>query len=685
MRGRVSSSQLERRAFVYVRQSTAMQVHEHVESKQRQYGLVERAIALGWRREAVEVIDEDQGRSGSTSEGRPGFARLADAVARGEAGAVLAIEVSRLARSSSDWQRLLQVCAVADVPVIDEQSVYDPSDKDDKMLLDLKGTMSEAELHWLRLRLVGGRMNKARRGELEISPPAGYVWGDQGFRLDPDESVQRAVRLLFERFAVEPSAWAVVRWANGQGLKFPRRQWHGDGLSTVTWRTLTLDHLVRVLHNPIYAGAYVYGRQQQKRILVDGEVRLRHVRLGPEEWPVRINGAHPGYIDWETFLRNQERLRNNQSTPQGATRGAPNRGSALLAGLVICGRCGRRMRTMYERPGVDAYYSCPGEHSRAGSICWSVRAKRLDEAVEKAFLSKMIPDELDLSLAVESEAHRQAESLEQQWRMRIEHVAYEARRAERRYKAVDPDNRVVARTLEREWEDRLRELEEIEKQYADARRARHVALTEEDRARVRALARDLPAVWRAPTTEVAERKAMLRLVIEAIALSPIDVPRRMTKVRLQWRSGAVTETLIERPDRNAQPDHIAIARLTELVNEGHPDRTVAARLNEEGFVTGRLHSWTERTVARARLRRKLKRQTHSSRPYLPDRHPETGHYSLPGAARYLGVPYDIVKSWIRRGLVSHYNRRHGRYNACWIDIDPKMAEKLKQLASTQKT
>jgi DNA invertase Pin-like site-specific DNA recombinase len=661
-----------------------MQVHEHLESRQRQYALVERAIGLGWRREAVEVVDEDQGRSGSSSEGRTGFVRLADAVARGEAGAVLAIEVSRLARSSTDWQRLLQVCAVADVPVIDEQSVYDPSDKDDKMLLDLKGTMSEAELHWLRLRLVGGRMNKARRGELEIPPPAGYVWGDHGFRLDPDESIQRAMRLLFERFAVEPSGWAVVRWANKQGLKFPRRQWHRDGLSAVTWRALTLDYLVRVLHNPVYAGVYVYGRRQKKRVLVDGQVRLRNVRLEPEEWPVRIEGAHPGYIDWETFVKNQERLRNNQSTLQGGTRGAPNRGSALLSGLVICGRCGRRMRTMYERPSVDGYYSCLGEHNRAGSICWSVRAKRLDEAVEETFLSKMVPDELDLSLAVEGEAHRQAESLAQQWRTRIEHVAYEARRAERRYKVVDPDNRVVARTLEREWEERLKDLEEVERQYAEAKRARHVELTDADRARVRALARDLPSVWRAPTTEVAERKAMLRLVIEAIALSPVDVPRRMTKVHVQWRSGAVSEMLIERPHRNAQPDETAIARLAELVKEGHSDSTVAARLNDEGFVTGRVHPWSEGSVARARLRRKLKRETHTSHPYLPDRHPETGSYSLPGAARHFGVPYEVVKSWVRRGLVTHYNQRHGRYNACWLEIDAATAEKLTQLASIQK-
>jgi DNA invertase Pin-like site-specific DNA recombinase len=683
MRGRVSSDQLERRAFVYVRQSTMMQVHEHAESRRRQYGLVERAIALGWRREDVEVIDEDQGKSGASSEGRTGFARIADAVAHGEAGAVLAIEVSRVARSSTDWQRLLQVCAVADVLVIDEQSVYDPSDKDDKMLLDLKGTMSEAELHWLRLRLVGGRMNKARRGELEIHPPTGYVWRDRGFAFDPDEAVQRAVRLCFERFSVEPTAWKVVRWSNEHRVQVPTRRWYADGSSTLSWRPLTVGHLVRMLHNPAYAGVYTYGRRQRKKTLIDGEVRLRYQRLSdPTAWAVRIEGAHPGYIDWDTFVKNQDKLRNNQSKPQGATRGAPNRGPTLLAGLVVCGRCGRRMRAMYEGPQRKRpYYVCLGEHDQGRSTCWSVPARRLDEAVERLFLDKMVPAEIDLSLAVEQEADKQANSLEQQWRTRLEQVSYEARRAERRYKAVDPDNRVVARTLEREWEARLREVEEVERQYAEAKRTRHVELSDDDRARIRALARDLPALWRAPTTESAERKAMLQLVIEAINLAPIDVPRRLTRVRVQWQSGAISELMVDRPDKYHRQQPRALERLQALVADGQDDDAIAAQLNAEGLVTGKALPWTAKRVARVRRSQRLPSVAKKRpRPILPDRHPRTGAYSIPGAARRFGVSRDVIKSWIDRGLVRSHNERYGRYNARWLDIDDKTADGLVTLA-----
>lgn len=658
-----------------------MQVHEHVESRQRQYALVDRAAALGWSTSAIEVIDEDQGKSGATTEGRSGFGRLADAVAHGRAGAVLAIEVSRLARASADWQRLLQVCAVADVVVIDEQSVYDPADKDDKMLLDLKGTMSEAELHWLRLRLVGGRMNKARRGQLEVTAPTGYVWRDGAFAFDPDESVQRAIRLFFERFGVEPTAWAVVRWANAHNVAFPRRQWYSDGTSALTWLPLTQGRIVRLLQNPRYAGVYVYGRRQKKKVLVDGEVRVRSTRLrDPREWPVRIDGAHPGYIDWETFVKNQDKLRSNQSKPQTATRGAPNRGSALLAGLLVCGRCGRHMRTMYET-GKNPYYSCLGERDRGRSTCWSVPARPVDEAVAELLLATMVPKDLDLSLAVEHEADQQAKALEAQWRTRLEQVAYEARKAERRYKAVDPDNRVVARTLEREWEARLHEVEEIERDYAEAKRARHVDLTDDDRRRIRALARDLPRVWRASTTEPAERKAMLRIVIEAIALAPIDLPRRMTKVRVQWKSGNVSELSVERNYRHRAQTHV-LARLAELVAEGHHDEVVAERLNREGLTTGKSQPWTAGIVQNARLASDLPRiASRKSYRFLPDRHPATGDYSMPGAARRFGVARDLLRSWIERGLIRAYSERYGRYDARWLVIDDATAQRLTQLAA----
>ena len=300
MKGKITSSHRARRAIVYIRQSTIAQVMEHGESTRRQYALADHAAALGWPDESIEVIDEDQGRSGASVEGRTGFARMAHAVAHGEVGAVFAVEISRLSRSSEDWRRLLTLCGLADVVVIDEERSYDPADSDDKLLLELKGTMSETELHWLGLRMTGARRNKARRGALRLRVPTGYIWTERGLMLDPDEAVQRAVRLVFERYEVEPSAWAVVRWARRTGLLFPTRHWHAGGTTDITWRPLGINRLHDMLRNPVYAGVYAYGRRPERTVLVDGQVRrVRETGRDPEQWAVRIEAAHEGYITWE--------------------------------------------------------------------------------------------------------------------------------------------------------------------------------------------------------------------------------------------------------------------------------------------------------------------------------------------------------------------------------------------------
>jgi DNA invertase Pin-like site-specific DNA recombinase len=682
MMGKIAATHLERRAFVYVRQSSAMQVHENVESKRRQYGLAERAVALGWPRNVVEVIDEDQGKSGASTQGRDGFGRMAEAVGHGEAGAIFAVEVSRLARSSADWQRLLSLCAVTGVVVIDEQSVYDPANKDDRLLLDLKGTMSEAGLQWLRLRLAGGRLNKAKRGALWLKPPTGYVWRDGRFELDPDEAVRAAVRVAFERFAVEPSLWAVVRWAHETAFRFPTRRWYADGTGEVQWRPLTMGRLNALLHNPTYAGVYAFGRRVQKQVVVEGEIRHTLLRRTPAEWPVRLEQQHPSYIDWETYVGNQEKLRQNISRLHGATPGAPHRGPALLQGLMLCGRCGRRMQTFYSgTPKTRPTYMCMGKHEEGGPICWSVPGQRIDDAVERLFLEVMVPAEIDLSLAVDGEVDRQAKSLEHQWQARLEQARYEARRAERRYMAVDPDNRVVARTLERDWEQRLREVEEVERGYAEARRARHVELSAQDREAIRAMARDLRAVWRAKTTTEAERKAMLRLVIEAIAASPVEVPRRETLLRIQWKSGAVDELRVDRPASRAPPPRV-LDRVRALLAEGLRDAQVAKQLNEENLFRNNLRAWTARAVQRLRCTAGIARvapRAPSNRP-LPDRHPVSGRYSIPGAARHFGVSVALLRRWVARGLMTMHREPYGRYNARWLDIDAPTAARLAELA-----
>lgn len=680
MTAKLNRTHFERRAFVYVRQSTAMQVHEHVESKQRQYALVERAAMLGWSHGSIEVIDEDQGKSGATSEGRTGFARVADAVGQGQAGAILAVEVSRLSRSSMDWQRLLALCAVAGVAVIDEQAVYDPADGDDRMLLDIRGTMSAAELHWMRLRLNGGRLHKARRGELWRLAPTGYVWGGTRLELDPNEAVQRAVRVVFERFAIEPSIGAVARWAQHAHFKFPTRRKHDGELE---WRELSMGRLMGILHNPTYAGVYVYGRKPTRKVISDGEIRERATRIPIDEWPVRIDAAHPAYISWETFVSNEQRLRENMSKMHGATAGAPKNGPALLAGILLCGRCGRRMRVDYTMSDRTYWrYLCPGKHMTGGAICWSVNGDTLDAAVENLFLETMIPSEIDLSIAVEREAHDQAASLAAQWQTRIEQARYEARHAERRYKAVDPENRVVARTLEREWESRLADLDEVERQYAATRRERRVELNNVDREALRAIARDLPAVWRSETTTPAERKAMLRLVIEVITLEPIDLPKRTTRTRVQWRSGVIDERFVERPAWGATPSSI-VDRIRDLIGQGLHDEDIAQRFNDEGLLTTRRGRWTSHAIRHLRHDHSIEKDRQPRAAILPERHPITRRFSIPGAAKRFGVTTRAVQHWIRTGVVVAHRERYAQYNAWWLDIDETLAEKLDRARSAR--
>jgi DNA invertase Pin-like site-specific DNA recombinase len=688
MTGKIQSLHLERRAYVYVRQSTTMQVLENTESTGRQYGLVERARALGWSADAIEVIDEDLGRSGATTKDRSGFGRLAEAVAHGRAGAIFAVEVSRLARSSQDWQRLLALCAVAQVVVADEHAVYDPQNCDDKLLLDFKGTMSEAELHWLRLRLTGAQRRKAGRGELRFHPPTGYVWGDHGLELDPDLAVRHAIAAIFARFSIEPTANAVVRWANQQGFLVPTRRSFADGTDELTWKPLGISRLKEILNSPIYAGAYAYGRRAEKRILVDGEIRSVRECRDPNDWVALIRGTHEGYLTWETYMRNRDKMRQNSA--RCSEPGAPREGRALLAGILLCGRCGRRMRTTYPRGRDDQWtYMCHGEQDRGAPICWSVRGRAIDAAVEALFLQMIIPGELDLTLAVEHEADAQAASLHEQWRLRLEKAEYEARRAERRYMAVDPDNRTVARTLEGDWEARLRDLEAVRQRHEAAKREHRVQLTDQDRRRIRELAQDLPAVWHAPTTRPADRKAMLRIAIEAVAVRPIDVPQRLTHIHVQWRSGAVDELTTPRPSSaewHRTPGQV-VERIRQLTARGLPDEKIVEHLRAEHVQSGSGRPWTANAVKHVRCKHSMERPARKpcGRAALPDRHPD-GRYSMRGAIKRFGVSERQVSRWIGLGIIAAVREDFPPYrDVWWLTIDDVTARRLDQRRTTKYT
>jgi DNA invertase Pin-like site-specific DNA recombinase len=673
MTDKILPTHLQRRATVYLRQSTIKQVLEHRESTERQYALQQRAVDLGWGADQVDVIDDDLGQSGSSAKWRAGFQRLAEDVAHGRIGAIFALEVSRLARCSADWHRLLDLCGLADVVIGDEQAVYTPRDYNDRLLLGLKGQMSEAEIYWMRLRLQGGKLSKARRGELFFRPPSGYEWDETSFRfrMDPDEQVQRIIRLVFERFRLDGSAYAVMRYLAGQGLKLPARN---IPTRELRWMPPRHSFILSILHNPVYAGAYVFGRREERTALVDGELRRRRVTMLPQEmWKACIPDRHPAYISWDEYMANQRKLNENRTNRSQAPerRGAAREGSALLQGLALCGRCGHRMSVQYQGPDRRSHYECRSAMTHAGDTksCWSVSGRAIEEAVAKLFLEVVQPPDLELGLAVAREAERQAGEVDRQWRLRLDRLRYEARLAERRYKTIDPENRNVARTLEREWNDKLRELEELEREHQAVRRREKLELSDEDRARILSLSRDLISVWHAESTTNAERKNLLRMLVREVTLSPIDVPTRATRVQILWQTGATTDLRIARPSRHtaqATPAE-ALEVIRRLASENRDDEFIAADLDRRGWLTGVGRSWNAKAVIWARTRHKI---------YRPNARHADGLYSIRDVVAHFGVTVHTVRYWIGKGWLAP--RKGGRGRQFWFELDDATVERLRQ-------
>jgi DNA invertase Pin-like site-specific DNA recombinase len=581
--GKVQTRHLKRKAYLYVRQSTLRQVFENTESTQRQYSLKQRAIALGWASDQVEIIDKDLGQSGASAADREGFQNLVTEVGMGRAGIVMGLEVSRLARNSTDWHRLIEICALTDTLILDEDGVYDPAHFNDRLVLGLKGTMSEAELHLLRARLIGGLLNKAKRGELHVRLPVGFVYDVAGrVALDPDSQVQQTLRSFFETVRRTGSATATVKAFRQQGLRFPHRVDHGPNKGNIIWGELVHHRAIWILHNPRYAGAFFYGRSRQRKMAHGGRYLLER-----DEWTSFIQDAHVAYISWDDFERNQQLLRDNAAAHGADRRRSPPReGPALLQGLVICGRCGRRMTVRYHQPSgkLVPEYVCQGEGvQHARRICQSVSGAVTDEAVGQLVVDRVTPMALEVTLAVQKEVDDRFEQADALRRKHVERAQYEVDVARRRYMRVDPDNRLVADSLEAEWNARLRALAEAKEQYARQREADHAALDEQQRAHILRLSSDLPALWHDPATPDRERKRMLRLLIDdATLLKGKDIT-----VHVRFRGGATHTLSLPRPRsawqlRQIDPD--LIAAIDRLIQD-HTDDEIASILTERGVRT----------------------------------------------------------------------------------------------------
>lgn len=572
-----------RNAYLYVRQSTLRQVVENTESTKRQYALGDRAAALGWDAQQIVVIDSDLGQSGASAADREGFQKLVTEVGLGRAGIVLGLEVSRLARNSTDWHRLIELCALTNTLILDEDGVYDPGQFNDRLLLGLKGAMSEAELHILRSRMRGGILNKVRRGEFAIPLPAGFLYDpNQRVILDPDQQVQHSIRQLFVAFRRSGSVMGVVHEFRNKRWKFPVRTRQGPRPGDLEWGDLTRNRVNAVLRNPCYAGAYAYG-QNRHRKKPDGTGR-RTQRLPREQWYHLQCEAHPGYLSWDEYEENMQRLRENAPTPQPQGRGAAREGPALLQGLVYCGVCGARMAVRYHSRGnrLVPDYVCTGNSSNRGTPpCQLVPGGNLDQAIGKVLVEMITPVKLELALAVQQEIDEREAETGRLYQMQVERARYESTLAERRYKAVDPDNRLVAGTLEAEWNGKLRRVREAEQEHERVQLARQ-AVTAQTREQILRLADDFPKMWQDPATPDRERKRMARLLIEDVTL--VRSPEQAT-AHIRFKGGANQTIQVPVRRRSTDPQGVALAK--RLLADHHDHTSIAAVPNQAGIKTTR--------------------------------------------------------------------------------------------------
>jgi len=674
---------LERLAVVYVRQSTVQQMMDHRESTNLQYGLANRAIALGWPEGRVLVIDEDLGKSASSAEGREGFARLVAEVGLDHVGLILGVEMSRLARSSKDWHQLLEICALFSTLIADLDGVYDPSQYNDRLLLGLKGTMSEAELHVLKQRLHQGKLSKARRGELTFALPVGYVRRPSGeVVFDPDEQVQQVVRLVFRKFEELGTLHALLRYLVKHGIRLGVRVREGEGKGELQWRKPNRMTLQNMLKNPIYAGVYAYGKRQvDPRKIRPGRASTGRVTIEQGRWHAFIEESFPAYISLQQYEQNVERLAANRARAE--QRGAVRHGPSLLQGLLICGKCGHRMQVRYGGPKKLHTYTCSRMATDyAESSCHYLPGAPLDEFVGQWVLKALQPVALELSLEASEHLEKEREELDELWHKRLERASYEADRAGRHYRLIEPENRLAARQLAREWEEKLEAHRKLQEDYRRFVREQPRSLSEAERENIRRLAQDIPALWHSQSTTIAERKEIVRQVVERVVVENEGKSERL-HVSIEWAGGSETKGVVIRPvskmERLSYYPELC-ERVRELVAQELSIAEIAETLNREGMrppkQTGRLGRQAVTEV----LQRLGLRPVRRRRPRnFGAGSPAEDEWWLADLARELQMPGGTLHGWIRRGWVE---ARKQESSGRWIvQADEAEVERLRQLRS----
>ncbi len=671
MNPKITESHRSRPAYIYIRQSTPSQVRHHQESTERQYALREKALELGWSESLIHTLDGDLGKTGTEMTGREDFKTLVAEVSMGQVGAVFALEVSRLARSNLDWHRLLELCALTETLVIDEDGCYDPADFNDGLLLGLKGAMAQAELHFLHARLQGGKLNKAKKGELRFPVPVGFCYHEQGrIILDPDEEVRGAVSLVFRLFRETGSAFGVMQRFAESALRFPKRSYGGAWDGKILWGRLTHSRVLAMLKNPSYAGMYVFGRYQYRRqISPEGGVHKRIQAVAMSDWRVSLKEHHEGYITLEEFFKNQECLEKNRTNGEETLlAGSAREGLALLQGLLLCGTCGHALTVRYTgNGGIYPCYLCNRlrRDGLASKDCMSFRCDRLDAAITEEVLKALQPAEIELALAALQELESRDRTISRQWQMRLERAEYEAALAERRYQEVDPSQRLVAGTLERRWNDALLQLEDLKQQAAEFLRQEARVATPEQKAKVLALAKDLPRVWHAPTTQAKDRKRMLRLLLKDVTVEkPLHAKQLLAHIR--WQGGACTDIGVQLPpnmaDRVRYP--AAVVDRVRRLAQSLPDGEIADRFNQEGQASALGKPFTGSMIQWIRYRYQI------PKPGLM--RPE--ELTVQQAAERFRVSPNVVYYWIDRGVIQA--RRLNAGSPYWITLNQPDEQKL---------
>ena len=677
MNSKISEQHQRKPAYIYVRQSTLAQVRLNRESTERQYALREKALALGWPETAIRTLDRDLGISGAQMTGREDFKTLVADVSMGQVGAVFALEVSRLARSNLDWLRLLELCALTQTLVIDEDGEYDPADFNDGLLLGLKGTMAQAELHFLRGRLLGGKLNKAKKGELRFPLPVGFCYDDEGRIVpDPDAEVRGAVQLVFRLFRETGSAYAVVHRFAQSNLRFPKRAYGGAWTGKLIWGQLSHGRVLGLIKNPSYAGVYVFGRYQyQKTITPEGEVHKHMRAVAMPDWRVHLSDHHEGYISVEEFEHNRKRLEQNRTNGEGTLlSGAAREGLALLQGLLLCACCDRALTVRYQgNGGIYPMYLCSWKRREglATKDCVNVRSDLLDEAIGEEVFKALRPAELELALAALQELEQRDEAIMQQWQMRVDRAEYEAALVERRYEEADPSNRLVTGTLERRWNEALIRLDAIKTEATQFQNRTARVVTPGQKAKALALARDLPRLWRAPTTQAKDRKRMVRLLIRDITVEKLTAERQII-LHLRWQGGACTDTTIRLPapitERIRYP-----AALVAQVRELSPrlsDPQIVVHLNQQGLRSPHGKPFTLAMI-------KWIRHCYNV-PSVSLKRPE--EHTVQQLAERLGVSMHVVYYWIHRHVVEA-RQLDGR-GPWWITLNAAKEQELREWVRT---